>query len=79
MAERLMGAALVAETDPLTDGRSRVRERGEVVLPDALLFEATEEAFGEAVLLRCVGLEMRGALQHDRVADWRLPDRRPEV
>ena len=50
-----MGTTLVGEADPLTDGRSRVRERGEVVLPDALLFEATEEAFDEAVLLRCVG------------------------
>jgi len=37
IAERLMGTTLVGEADPLTDGRSRVRERGEVVLPDALV------------------------------------------
>ena len=38
-----MGTTLVVEADPLTDGRSRVCERGEVVPPDALLFEARPE------------------------------------
>ena len=55
MAERLMGTMLVAPVDPLADRHACLDVLGEVVLPDALLFQRTEEALDHAVLLGCVG------------------------
>ena len=45
-----MGPFGVVPFDPLSNGGAGFGEAGEVMLPDTLLFEATKEAFDEAVL-----------------------------
>src|SRR5271157_748790 len=55
IAERLMRALAVVPIDPASDGGARLSEIAEVVLPDALLFEAAKEALDEPILLRRIG------------------------
>jgi hypothetical protein len=47
----------VVPFDPLSNGGASFAEAGEVMLPDALFFEAAEKAFDEAVLFGGVGCD----------------------
>src|ERR1700722_10316554 len=49
-----MGPFGVIPFDPVSNSGAGIGEAGEVMLPDALLFEAAKEAFDEAVLFRCI-------------------------
>lgn len=55
VVECLVRSPVVVPVDPAPDGVLGMGEAAEVVLPDALLLEASEEAFDEPVLLRRVG------------------------
>ena len=46
----------VVPFDPVSNGSAGFGEAGEVMLPDALFFEAAKEAFDETVLLGCIGV-----------------------
>lgn len=88
-AERLMRALAVVVVEPANQPPSFVAEVGEVVLPDALLLEGTEEALDETVLLgvgslpadglRISRLRVPGSWQGQRFGDpsWLLLDRQP--
>ncbi len=54
VAQRLMWPAVVVPADPLRDRPARVREAGELMLPDTLFFETAKEPFDDPVLLRRV-------------------------
>ena len=47
----------VVPFDPVSNSGAGFGEAGEVMLPDTLLFEATKEAFDEAVLFGGVGCD----------------------
>ena len=52
-----MGPFGVVPFDPLSNGGASLAEAGEVMLPDALFFEAAEKAYDEAVLFGGVGCD----------------------
>ena len=52
-----MGPFGVIPFDPVSNSCAGFGETGEVTLPDTLLFEATKEAFDEAVLFGRVGCD----------------------
>src|ERR1700722_4740135 len=52
-----MGPFGVIPFDPVSNSDAGFGEAGEVMLPDTLLFEATKEAFDEAVLFGGVGCD----------------------
>ena len=84
-----MRSALVVPLDPLVDDPPGLQIRFEVVLPDALLLQAPEEALDESVLLWSVRSDVllaepivparrsiRPALKHEAVVapdDWLGP------
>ena len=69
-----MGPLVVIVLDPTADALPGLREAPEVVLPHALVLQAAEEAFDDAVLLRSVAgcLHPHGSI---RPADRTCNDR----
>src|SRR4029434_8012531 len=70
IAQCLVRALLVVPTDPRAQLSPGVLEADEAVLPDALLFQAAEEALDHPVLLRRVG---RDELLREPIVTTRRP------
>ena len=52
--QRLMGASVVVEPDPITDGACRMLDVVEALAVDALLLQGSDHALDHAVLLRAI-------------------------
>src|SRR5262249_60070761 len=71
IAKRLVRTPLVVPADPSPHGAARLHEARKSMLPDALLFQAAEEALYDPVLFWGVGRD-------ELLAEAVVPARRPK-